>query len=331
MKIKQTIGIDVSKLNLDVIIHSNQSYNVFENNFKGFSMLLKWVEKNNPIPKEQTLFIFEHTGIYSENIASFFNQKDIPYSIIPGLEIKKSLGISRGKDDKVDAAKIALYGYRLKDEIKPSKFPLKNISQLKRLLTLRERLVKQRSGHKSALKEQKRIYSRIDNKVLLETQERIIKYLNKQIKNIELEMRQIIFSNQELNKQYKLIVSIKGIGDQTALFMIVTTSAFTKFSNWRKFAAYCGIAPFPNKSGTSIRGKSKVSNLANKKLKHLFDLCAKSSIQFNPEMRKYYNQRVKEGKNKMKTINIIRCKLLARIFAIIKRQTPYVDILKYAA
>ena len=129
----------------------------------------------------------------------------------------------------------------------------------------------------------------------------------------------------------RLIISIKGVGKQTALFMIVYTHGFTKFKNWRKFASYCGIAPFPNLSGTSIRGRTKVSNLANKKIKSLFDLCAKSAIQHNPEMKAYYYGRLDEGKNKMSTINIIRNKLLARIFAVVERQTPYVDTMKYAA
>lgn len=126
-------------------------------------------------------------------------------------------------------------------------------------------------------------------------------------------------------------MSIKGVGSQTALFMIVTTNGFTKFASWRKFASYCGIAPFPNTSGTSIRGRTKVSNLANKKIKSLFDMCAKSAIQNNPEMKIFYHRRLEQGKNKMSTINIIRNKLLSRIFATIKRQTPYVDVLKYAA
>lgn len=331
MKIKQTIGIDISKLTFDVRIHSNKYYQVFDNNLIGFKELIKWVEQNNPIPKEQTLFVLEHTGLYSEQISLFFDKNNICFALIPGLEVKKSLGISRGKDDKVDATKIALYAYRLRDEIKPCILPSKQINQVKRLLTLRERLVKNRTGHKSTLKEQKRIYARKENKILLETQEKMIKYLNKQIHTIELEINTIIKSNQELKRQYDLIVSIKGVGNQTALFMIATTNGFTKFESWRKFASYCGIAPFPNSSGTSIRGQTKVSNLANKKLKKLFDLCAKSAIQYNPEMKIYYNRRIEQGKNKMSTINIIRCKLLARIFATVKRQTPYVDILKYAA
>ncbi len=331
MKIKQTIGIDISKQTFDVRIHSNQCYEVFENNLEGFKELIIWTDKNNPISNENTLFILEHTGIYSEEITLFFTKKDILFSLIPGLEIKKSLGISRGKDDKIDATKIALYGYRLRDEIKPYEIPSQEINQIKRLLTLRERLVKQRAGHKSTLKEQKRIYLKKENQLLLETQEKTVKFLTKQISRIELEVKQIIKENQELNQQYNLVVSVKGIGNQTALFMIVTTNGFTKFKSWRKYASYCGIAPFPNTSGTSIRGRTKVSNLANKKLKSLFDLCAKSAIQNNPEMKIYYHQRLEKGKNKMSTINIIRCKLMARAFAAVNRQTPYVNTLKFAA
>ena len=112
----------------------------------------------------------------------------------------------------------------------------------------------------------------------------MIQFITKNIKDIELAMKDIINTDQELKSQYKLITSIKGIGNQTALFMITATNGFSKFKSWRKFAAYSGIAPFPNSSGTSIRGKTKVSNLANKKMKSLFDLCAKSAIQNNPEM-----------------------------------------------
>ena len=141
MKIKQTIGIDISKLTFDVRIHSNQCYQAFNNTQKGFKELLKWADKNNPISKENTIFILEHTGIYSEEISLFFTKNNIYFSLISGLEIKKSLGISRGKDDKVDATKIALYGHRRREEIKPYIMPSDDINQIKRLLTLRERIV----------------------------------------------------------------------------------------------------------------------------------------------------------------------------------------------
>ena len=331
MKIKQTIGIDISKLTFDVRIHSNQTYKVFENTKKGFNQLLKWVNKNNEFKQENTLFVLEHTGIYSEQISLFFSESNINFSLIPGLEIKRSLGIARGKDDKVDATKIALYAYRLRDEIKPYQVPSKQINQIKKLTSLRERLVKQCAGYKTNLKEHKRIYAKKEHLILFETQDRMIKYLSKQIKIVEDKINQILMANKDLKEQYDLITSIKGVGNQMAINMIIYTNAFIKFKTWRQFASYCGIAPFPNASGTSLKGRTKVSHLANKKLKSLFDMCAKSAIQYNPEMKIFYDKRIKQGKNKRSTINIIRNKLLSRIFAVVNRKTPYVNTMKYAA
>ncbi|UJH92699.1 IS110 family transposase [Antarcticibacterium sp. 1MA-6-2] len=104
---------------------------------------------------------------------------------------------------------------------------------------------------------------------------------------------------------------------------------FTSFKTWRKFASYIGIAPFPNISGTSIRGKTKISRLANREGKALLHLCAASAIQCNPEMKAYYQRRLDKGKNKMSTLNIIRNKLLARAFAVAERGTPYVNTMGY--
>jgi transposase len=331
MKFKDTIGIDISKLTFDVRIHSNQMFKKFENTNKGFKKLVEWVNSNNQFSKNEIIYIFEHTGLYSFQLSVFLAEHNLSFVLVPGLEIKRSLGISRGKDDKIDATKIALYGYRLREEIKPTQLPSQEIMSLKNLLSLRERIVKQRASYKSVLKEQKRVLSKKKNKVLFDAQERMINYTSKMIDNIEKEMAGIIKKNDQLYQIYELLTSIKGVGAQTALFMIAYTNAFTKFNNARKFASYCGIAPFPNSSGTSIRGRTKVSHLANKKIKSLLNLCAISAIQSNLEMKIYYNKRVAEGKNKMSTVNIIRNKLLSRIFAVVKRQTPYVDLVKYAA
>jgi len=329
MKILDTVGIDVSKRTIDVVLHQSQAYTQFENSKKGFLKMLKWVYKNIKVNKNNLLFVFEHTGLYSYNLSVFLNERDINFSMVSGLEIKRSLGIARGKNDKVDAQKIARYAYRLRDEIKPKKLPEKDIEKLKRLLSLRDRLVKQRAGYKTTVNEQKRVLLKKDNETLINTQEKMIKYLTKQITAIEKEINGIIESNETLKKQFTLITSITSVGAQTALFMIVYTEGFTKFTKYRKFASYSGIAPFTKLSGTSIRGKTKVSNLANKKIKSLLDQCAKNAITHNTEMKKYYYKRIDEGKNKMSTINIIRNKLLSRIFAVIQRKTPYVNIYKY--
>ena len=112
MKIKETIGIDVSKVSLDAHVHSNKYKGTFENSEKGFVSLVKWAYANSGHPKENILFIFEHTGLYSEKLAEHLSSNQVPCTIVAGLQIKKSLGIVRGKDDRIDAAKIALYAYR---------------------------------------------------------------------------------------------------------------------------------------------------------------------------------------------------------------------------
>ena len=331
MKINETIGLDMSKLTMDVTVHHSKAYSKFENSKEGFKQMIKWAYKKSDIRKDEILFIFEHTGLYSYQLSVFLTAHDIPFALVPGLAIKRSLGIVRGKNDKVDSKMIALYGYRLRDELIPTVIPDRKITEIKALMKLRERIVIQRAGYKSSLKEYSRVIVKKENSTLLDTQQTLIRALTKQVDKLDNEIQTRIISDEKLKKIFDLIVSIKGIGTQMALVMIVTTNGFTKFKNSRKYASYCGIAPFPNQSGTSLRGKSKVSKLAVKKIKTLLDLCARSAIQHNPEMRTYYNKRIELGKNPKSTRNIIRNKLLSRIFAVVNRGTAYVDINRYAA
>lgn len=331
MKTKEIIGIDVSKSSIDVCIHSKQIVAKFQNSKKGFRAMLDWVLKNSIYPLQETIFVFENTGMYSHRLSVFLREKRLSFFIASGLDIKRSLGIVRGKDDQVDARRIAVYGYRLKEELEPSELPDASIIRLKSLLSLRTKLNKQRAGFKATLKEQKRIYTVKEFRINFQVQQKMILDITKQIDKINGAMKTIIDEHVALRQTYELVTSIKGVGMQTALTVIAYTDNFKKFETWRKFASYCGIAPFPYQSGTSIKGKTKVSHLANKKLKAILNMCAITAIQHSPEMKSYYQKRVAQGKNKMSTVNIIRNKLVARMFAVVKRQTPYVDLLKFAA
>ena len=329
MEFKETIGIDVGKETIDACVHSSQNAQVFENTASGYKKLDKWVLKYIPCAKENILIAFEHTGLYSFPLSVYLTESAYKYIVIPGLEIRRSLGMSRGKDDQVDAKRIAQYAYEKRARLTPYKLPSKHIIEIKRLLSLREKLVKQRAGYQATLKENKRFLIRKENRILFEVHEKMINELNKQIQKVDKELDDFIKKDPQMKKMYELIVSIKGVGPQTALFMIVLTNGFTKFEKWRKFACYAGTAPFPNKSGISLKGRTKVSHLANKKMKALLSSCAVSAIQHNPEMRRYYLRRIEEGKNEMSTINIIRNKILSRIFAVVSRGTPYANTLGY--
>ena len=330
MEIKEIIGIDVSKSTLDVFIHGTKDKACFENTVKGSEELIKWAFSTSGHNKGETFFVFEHTGIYTETLTDVLSNRQLYYCAISGLEIKKSLGITRGKDDCIDAQRIALYGYRLREELKADPPVDIAIKELKALSTLRKRMVRERAGYMANLNEQKRIFKGNDHQFAFSVQARMIKTLSQELKAIEAEIKEIVLKDGELSKTYGLILSVKGVGPVTAVSLMIHTHRFNKFSTWRKFASYCGIAPFPYRSGSSIRGRTKVSNLANKEIKTLLNMCALSAIKCNPEMKLYFEKRTKMGKHKMSTINIIRNKLVARIFAVVNRGTEYVDVLKYA-
>jgi transposase len=329
MEFNDTVGIDVSKETIDAFIYSSQNAMVFQNTVSGYKKLIKWVLKYIQGNKENILIAFEHTGLYSFPLSVYLTELGYKYIVIPGLEIRRSLGMSRGKDDQVDAKRIAQYAYEKRAILIPYKLPSKHLIEIKRLLSLREKLVKQKAGYQATLKENRRFLKRKENRILFEVQEKMINELKKQIQKVDKELDDFVKKDPQIKKLYDLITSIQGVGPQTALFMIVLTNGFTLFEKWRKFACYAGTAPFPNKSGTSLNGRTKVSHLANKKMKALLSSCAISAIQHNPEMRRYYLRRIEEGKNEMSTINIIRNKIISRIFAVVNRGTPYANTLGY--
>lgn len=325
------IGIDVSKDKLDVNDYQLNIYGEFANQNPGFNQLLSWVKKHHGRDLKGIIFCFEHTGIYSLSLAVFLDDKKLPFAMVPGLEIKKSLGMVRGKNDKLDAFQIARYAFLRREEIKPYKLPSKDILKLKSLLSLRERMVKHRASYQSHLKEIKRIYKKSDHKLLFESQEKLYKQISAQIKNIENEMLDIIQEDPKLKNIYQLITSVKGVGPILGTTFIVYTNCFTAFDSWRQFASYVGIAPFADESGTSRKKPKRVNHMANKRIKALLSNAASTNIQYSAEMKLYFQKRLKKGKSKMSTQNIIRNKIVSRVFAVVKRGTPYVDTLKYVA
>jgi len=331
MEIKETIGIDVSKASLDAHIHSTGDKGKFDNNQKGFRSLTQWVFLKSLFPQEQTLFVFEHTGLYSHNLSTYLAAQNLSCRMVSGLEMKRSLGIARGKNDQVDAKRIAIYAYRLREEIRPSNVSDLKIRQLRALFSLRAKLARQRAGYRTTLKEQKSVLGSKDYKVLFEVQRSMVDTLSGKIAKLEEKMMEVVKNDRELEELFRLVTSVKGVGPITALLVIAHTNRFTKFRTWRNFASYCGVAPFPYQSGSSIRGRSKVSHFANKELKGILNMCAIAAIQYNPEMKRYYERRTEEGKNKMSTLNIIRNKLISRMFAAVNRGTPYVNVYAHAS
>jgi transposase len=328
------IGIDVSKLTLDVTILSEVGdatktvHYKIENKEKSISQFVK--KKLGDYLAEQIMFCFEDTGIYSFPLASYLHDNQLTYWKVPAIEIKRSKGIARGKDDKIDSKDIAFYAYTHMHKFSPGAMSEKSILQLRLLFTEREKILKSLAIFAQTSENKDFISKEVFHSVASVNRE-ILKQLKKTLEKIEKKMLEIIASQEKLSQQYKLVTSIPGIGMQTAIYLLIATKGFDAFENWRQLACYAGIAPFPYQSGTSIHRRNKVHPLADKKLKSLLNMCAMTAIRYDCELSGYYERKLSEGKPKMLVINNVRGKLLARVFAVINRQTPFVNTQKFAS
>lgn len=317
------LGADLSKKSIDLVCHQIKSHLKIENEITGFKQMLKWIHQLKIDPSKMML-VMEHTGLYSFCFEDFLHRQGIVFCKVNSLEIKRSMGLIRGKSDKIDAARIAEYGYTKRDKLMPDRGVSKVLQRLKMLNTSRELLVRQRTGLKCGIKEFQNI-GIPEKDLVLQSQIQVLKALDKQIGKLENEIKRLIDQEETLTKNFNLLNSIIGVGPVVAVAAIIKTQNFSRFENARKFACYCGTAPFEHTSGTTIRGKTRVSHLADKRMKSLLDLAAKSAINSDKELMAFYRRRLELGKGKTSTINIIRNKIIYRMFAVIKRQTPFVS------
>ena len=328
MKLQHIIGADLSKESIDLSCHQLQTHLKIANSASGFHQMIRWL-KQQKINCSDIMIVMEHTGLYSYHIEKLLHQHQIRFTKVPALAIKRSLGLIRGKNDRVDAQRIARYGFEKKDVLVAENKPNETIKRLQVLHSTRDHLVKHRASLKCTVKEYQKVIKQSD--LIIQSQLALIKNFTQQITKIEAEIARLIKIDQVVNQNFQLLTSIKCVGTVVATSVIIKTGNFTKFANARKFACYCGTAPFEHSSGKSIRHKTRISHLADKEMKTLLDQSAKSAIQYDKELRKYYLRRIADGKSKMSTINIVRNKLLYRMFAVVKRQTPFIDNYPQAA
>jgi transposase len=329
MKQFVVIGTDVSKATLDLCFKPSGFEIHITNDAAGFKTWFKELKKQLE-PGCQLMIVMEHTGRYSLRFEKFLTASGIDYCKIPALQIKRSLGVIRGKDDRVDAKRIAEYGWLRKEILTADQPCMAAIQKLRDLLSLRAKLVKDRSGYLCRLKEIKSTGSYNKNDTVIKTQTKLVEAFTAEIRVVEQQIDLIIDDTKDLKMTSDLLRSIKGVGKIIAAYMIGCTENFSRFSNARKFNCYAGLAPFKHESGSSIRSSSRISHLANKQAKTFLNLAATCAIRCDKELKAYYTKRVAEGKRKMSCINIIRSKIVARMFAVIKRQTPFVEILAAA-
>lgn len=328
-KVKESVGIDVSKKTIDAFLYNQGLHCQFTNNSDGFSKMARWI-KSRGLGSDEVIVCFEHTGWYCLLLGYFLHENGFAYCCVNPMEIKRSMGLRRGKTDKADSKEIARYAWLRREETVLSVPPPKILIELQRMMSLREQLVKQATSLKCLEKGMKVLVGEGNDMSVDMIRETLI-HLEQQILKIEKSMDSLIKTEESMYKNYRLSRSVKGVGRVMAVQFLIHTHNYTRFASWRQFSSYCGLVPFPYQSGTSINGRMKTHPVSDRKMKSLLSMSAISAIQHDKQLKCYYQKRVEEGKPKMLVLNIIRNKLVARIFATVSRGTPYVELNQFTA
>lgn len=324
------IGIDFSKRTFDATLlqrenlNAEGSHNVFENNKQGLNAFNKWVK--NLVPQEANVVVCaENTGIYSKFISDSLSNQGHTMWLESALQIKRSSGLTRGKNDKKDSRIIAEYAARYIDKCKPYIVDDKEIEALKALLSQRRFLVKQKSA---ISKRSKELHIAFKNNPLLvvgkKVDTKLISLYSQEIKLIDKQMQSIIMNYPKLKKNYDILTSMKGIGAVNAISFLIYTNNFNRFDfNARKICSYWGVAPFASQSGSSLNGTPHVSHYAETYLKGLLSEAVICAMRFCPTIRSYAQRLKEKGKHPSIVANNCKNKMIHILVAMVKNGTYY--------
>jgi len=325
MKFQFFIGVDISKLTLDFAVSDqlNTRFHIqVSNDIKGIRSFVSKC-KQEKVALTASLVCMEHTGIYNNIILQFFEQHKVAMAVEHGRQIKQSMGMVRGKNDKVDTIRISQYARRFHDKIQLWKPEREILTKIRQLTALRTRLTNAKNQLITPIKESKKWLPKNLSLEIENLNKPAIKSIQKQIKSVEVKLHKIITDDPHLNHLFNIVTSVTGVGPVLFYELILTTKEFTSIKDPRKYASYAGVAPFDHLSGTSIKGNKRVSQMANKTVKKILHMSALSVISREGEMTEFYRRKVEEGKNKMAVINAVRNKILHRIFACDRKNQKY--------
>ncbi|WP_394751089.1 IS110 family RNA-guided transposase [Spongiimicrobium salis] len=310
-KYKEIYGIDISKRVFD-LYNSEVGHLQFTNDEKGFKLLVEHLSKDS-------LIVMEATGYYHYRLAQYLYKTGFAVSVVNPLSVKRfiQMKLTKVKTDKSDAKAICEYG--MLNEV-----PLYNAltdvqAECLQLFRLLDNYLKQRTATKNKLHGEKSLG--VPSKLVYRSLTRHLKHLNGEIELLEGHLLELI--KQEQQHQLTLLKSIPGVGVKTALFLIVVTDGFKKFESAKQLCSYVGITPTIRESGSSIRGRSRISKIGNRKLRNLLFLCAFSACKHNKACKELYDRIVVKGKSKKLALIAVANKLLKQAFAIAKSGLPY--------
>jgi len=310
-KYNETFGIDISKAVFDCYgsIHGHLQFKNDETGFKKFQKMLS----------KDSLVVMEATGYYHYRFAQFLHHKNIAVSVVNPLSIKRfiQMKLAKVKTDKSDAKAICEYG--LTQEV-PLYTALTDVqSECLQLFRLLDSFIKKRTASKNKIHGEEVLG--VPSNWVYRSLVRNKKHLDKEIKGIEAKLLSLVKQDQQ--QQLTLLQSIPGLGLKTALFLIVVTDGFKKFETASQLCSYVGITPTIRESGSSVRGRARISKVGNRKLRNLLFLCSFTACKHNKGCKDIYERIVNKGKSKKLALIAVSNKLLKQAFAIAKSGHPY--------
>ncbi len=311
------LGIDISKLKFNVcLLKLNQKpkHKVFANNLEGFKQLSDWATQHNV---QNVHVCLEATGTYGEALALFLSQADYRVSVVNPAAVRAfaGAGLSRTKTDKVDADLIARFC--LSQEPESWKPPAPELRELQALVRRLDSLIEMR------VSEENRLSSGISVDAVRQSLEEHIAYLVEQIKSTEEQIKKRIKNHPDLKRQSELLDSIPGIGETTAAVFLAEIVDIKQYKSARQIAAFAGLVPRERRSGTSVRGKVRLSKIGNARLRKALYFPAMTALRCSDFFKQWSSGMRARGKCKMSVIGAAMRKLIHLAYGVLKTGKPF--------
>ncbi len=319
---KEQFGIDVSKGTLDVcylkdIQTLSYKRKTFENNAKGHKALALWLKTASSQEFLNIRVTLEATGVYHLNLARYLQARQVFVSVINPLHAHhyaKGLGMN-AKTDRLDSLMLARYGWeRTPEEWKPAP---------EQLLELKALNIRLDAVEKDIRREQNRLESAEfadHSKAVIRLIKTSIRSLEKQAEKLVALLEDIISSQPDLKKNRELLQSIKGVGEVTSRYLVAEIYE-GRFHSAYQCAAYLGLIPVTEQSGKIL--KTRLSKRGNRKIKAKLYMAAISAKQYNPVLKKHYDNLIARGKCKMSALCAVMRRLVQICFGVIKHQKEF--------
>ena len=326
--LKQVLGVDVAQNELVVTLGRMlenlntelYAHKVFRNTENGFSLLVAWVKKLTD-PEVELRFVLEATGVYHQKFAYFLDDHGYDLSIILPNKISNYIKTLEVKtvNDKTCSEAIARFG--LERKLENWKRPRKAYKSLQQLTRERDQIVSERSVVKNQLHAESQ-EAEPHERSLKRLKERV-KFLDRQENEIKGDLTQVIKDNAEIKKEVDIISSIPGIGELTATIILAETNGFELIRNKKQLISYAGFDVKEKQSGTSVKGKSRISKKGNRCLRKAMYFPSMAAVKWDKNLKEMYARIVSKQGLKMKALVAIQRKLLELAYTLFRTNSKY--------